>query len=184
MGSMKESRFTRPRSDCPNPEYWTSTDSDSTEIEVSRLVAGFILALQPECVVETGTAFGQTAELIGKALQDNGHGKLYSLEVDSHRVNQSRIRCKGLPVEVVHQNSLDFMPGDPIDFMWIDSLEHLRPKEIAHFASRASSRCVVGIHDTGPHKTWRKNLEGLLVNPLFLPTPRGVCFARLKGGIW
>jgi hypothetical protein len=36
------------------------------------LVAAFVRALQPETVLETGSAFGQTAEAIGRALAANG----------------------------------------------------------------------------------------------------------------
>jgi hypothetical protein len=65
MTAESEARFTPPRPDCPHPEWWTSTDDDSTECEVTALVAAFVVALQPELVIETGTAFGQTAEAIG-----------------------------------------------------------------------------------------------------------------------
>jgi hypothetical protein len=44
-------------------------------------------------------------------------------------------------------------------------------------------RTVVGFHDTGPQHPVRELLhpledEGLLA-PIYLPTPRGVCFARV-----
>jgi hypothetical protein len=76
MTAGSEARFTAPRADCPHPEYWHSTDSDSTEIEVTELVAAFVRAPQPETVLETGSAFGQTAEAIRRTLAANGHGRL------------------------------------------------------------------------------------------------------------
>lgn len=72
MVAGSEARFTPPRPECPYPEWWTSTDVDSTECEVTALVAAFVVALQPELVIETGTAFGQTAEAIGHAVAANG----------------------------------------------------------------------------------------------------------------
>ena len=77
-----ESRFTPSRKDCPHPERWHSPDSDSTEIEVSRLAAAFVEALRPDLVIETGSAFGQTAELIGQVLHTAGVGHLITFEVD------------------------------------------------------------------------------------------------------
>ena len=184
----RESEFTAPRPDCPHPEYWMSPGPSSTEVEISRLVAAFVRALKPELVVETGTGFGQTAELIGQALARNERGRLVSLETDPERVEASRQRCAGLPVEVLQMPSLEYLPDQGIDFMWIDSLEELRPAEISRFAAWATPRCVVGIHDTGPHKRLREMIAelvegGLLTSPLSLPTPRGVSFCRYRNGI-
>lgn len=103
-----ESHFTRPRADCPHPEWWHAADVDSTEIEVSELVAAFVRALQPQVVVETGTAWGQTAELAGRALARNRHGHLWTLEPDRLRADHARARCRGLPVTVVDQTSLSW----------------------------------------------------------------------------
>lgn len=181
-----EARFTRPRPDCPRPYYWTSTDDDSTEIEVTRLVAAFVTALQPEFVVETGTAWGQTAEAIGHALWANGHGRLVTIEPDRERAHFSAERCTGLPVSVHIGLSLDYTPEQPIDFAWFDSLCELRPREFIRYLPHMSSRGVVGFHDTGPQHPVRDLLQrltdnGVLPSPLYLPTPRGVCFARVEG---
>jgi len=177
-----EDRFTPARPDCPYPQRWHSADSDSTELEVSHLVAAFVRALQPNLVVETGTAWGQTAELIGQALKANGQGRLITLEPDPARAEHSRNRCAGLPVEVLQQSSLDWAPDGPIDFAWFDSLFHLRPEELRHYRLDFSTRAVVGFHDTGPQHPVRNSLDGLVADgllepPLFLPTPRGVAFA-------
>ncbi len=188
MTLAPESRFTRPRPDCPNPEYWHSTDDDSTEVEVTALVAAMVTGLQPEHVIETGTAWGQTAQAIGQALLANGHGHLTTLEPDHERAEASRVRCEGLPVTVLEVPSLEFVPEQPVDFAWFDSLLHLRADELRKFAPHMTPRAVIGFHDTAPHHPLRPDLtklvtEGLITPPLYLPTPRGVCFARLQGGI-
>ena len=181
---MRESRFTKPRVDCPHPEWWHSTDADSTEFEVSELVAGFVRALQPEVVVETGTAWGQTAQVIGRALERNGHGHLWTLEPDKGRAEFSRHRCRDLPVTVIEAESLAWTPPAPIDFAWFDSLTQLRCPEFLAYRDYFSPRAFVGFHDTGPqHEPLRTNIEKLaadgLLRPVFLPTPRGVCFAEV-----
>lgn len=186
MTAASEARFTPPRPDCPRPEWWHSTDDDSTEVEVTALVAAFVVALQPELVVETGTAWGQTAEAIGRALAANGHGRLVTLEPDAGRADHSRQRCAGLPVDVLEQSSLDYAPDSPVDFAWFDSLTDLRHREFMRYLPHLSARAVVGFHDTGPQHPVRRHLERLVANellpePLWLPTPRGVCFVRVVG---
>lgn len=178
-----ESRFTPPRPDCPHPEWWHSDDGDSTEHEVTALVAGFIRALQPNLVVETGTAWGQTAQAIGEALQINGHGRLISLEVDPARVEYSKKRCAHLPVDILLQSSLEFVPSESIGFIWFDSLIGLRANEFRHLQKFLVPGAIVGFHDTGPQHQLRPSIEALKhegLDVLFLLTPRGVAFGQLR----
>ncbi len=56
--SILESTFTPPDPDCPRPDWWHARDAQATEDEVIELVAGFVRALQPELVLETGTYLG------------------------------------------------------------------------------------------------------------------------------
>jgi hypothetical protein len=182
-----ESRFTAPRDDCPNPEWWTSTDGDSTESEVTELVAAFVRALQPEFCVETGAAWGNTTFAIGEALLRNGHGRLETLEVEPDRIAHVVRRCEGLPVEVLPESSLEYVPLLPVDFAWFDSLCDVRHIEFRRYLPMMHHRTVVGFHDTGPHHAVRAFIEplvaeGLLAPLLYLPTPRGVAFARVLGG--
>lgn len=182
---MLESEWTKPRAECPHPERWTTDDGESTEHQVTDLVADFITALKPSFVLETGTAFGQTAEAVGRALAANGHGRLVTLEPDPERRSTAVLRCEGLPVSVLAESSLAWEPTEPIDFMWLDSLPHLRPLEIQRFRQYASPSCVLGIHDTATHSSIADDLDrlaadGVIVPPLYLPTPRGVCFTRYR----
>src|SRR3546814_12508247 len=100
-----ESRFTESRKDCPHPERWHSPDSDSTEIEVSRLAAAFVEALRPDLVIETGSAFGQPAELIGQVLHTAGVDHLITLEAGPARGDATAHRVAGLPVQVAPPSS-------------------------------------------------------------------------------
>jgi hypothetical protein len=177
---LLESRYTPARDDCPHPEYWHSHDDDSTEIEVSELVGAFVRALQPEIVVETGTAWGQTAEQIGLALARNGHGELFTMEPDVERAASSRNRCQGLPVTVLACRSDEWTPPGPVGFAWLDSLLPVRADEYRALRPHLSPGAVVGIHDAGPQHgmrdTWEA-LEGLRF--IALPTPRGVLFGEV-----
>jgi predicted O-methyltransferase YrrM len=181
---VPESAFTRPRQDCPHPGRWSATDDQSTEREVTELVAAMVSALQPDFVLETGSCIGNTSVAIGIALRGNGQGSLTSLEVDPARVAIARSRCRRLPVSILQMSSLEYRPKEPIDFAFFDSLAALRAQEFERFLPWMHERTVVGFHDTGPHHPVRDFLRpleerGLLVSPLYLPTPRGVMFSRV-----
>lgn len=181
--TYNEDRYTAARADCPHPERWRSYDWDSAEVEVSDLVAAFVRALRPDYVVETGTAFGQTAYAIGIVLAEAGVGHLYTVEVDHDRVVQAQERCKDLPVTVVEKDSLEFDPPDGIGFAWFDSLLGLRIPEFRAYYKRFAKHATVGFHDTGPHFPIWPHIEALetegLLLPIRLPTPRGVVFGEV-----
>lgn len=181
MTIVAESTWTAPRPDCPHPEWWSSTDPQSTEIEVSELVAAFVRALQPEYVVETGTCLGQTAYMIGEALAANGHGRLDTLEIDPERVEVARSLCAGLPVTVHQVPSLEFTPTGPVGFAWLDSELELRIPEFHRYRSHLTPSAIVGFHDTAPHKgMWGRHVEILPgTRAIRLRTPRGVTFVEV-----
>lgn len=192
-----ESRFTTARKDCPHPERWHSADSDSTEIEVSRLVAAFVDALRPDLVVETGSAFGQTARLIGQVLYNAGVGHLVTFEVDPFRVGWTADQVTGLPVQVVPERSLDGIQGlldgnheGRVGFAWLDSLFELRVPELRAIRPLLAPGAIVGIHDCGdPAGTKYPQFSGQVAvaaaemgfGRISLPTPRGVTFLQWRG---
>lgn len=179
--ARRESEYTKPHADCPNPDLWTAEDAYSAEIEVAELVAAFVRALQPEYVLETGTCWGFTAERIGKALRTNGHGRLDTLEIDGDKVVRAAMRCTALPVSAIQCNSLDFTPSEPIGFAWIDSKLDLRVDEFEHFRPWFRAGTVLGFHDTaatfGNYGGTVDNLPG--TRSIRLRTPRGVTFVEV-----
>jgi hypothetical protein len=176
-----EAEWTKPTEYCPHPERWTSTDPQSTEIEVSELVFGFIRALQPDYVIETGTCVGQTAHVIGLALECNGRGRCDSVEIDDEYATVAKLRCDGLPVTVHQMASLDFEPTELIGFAWFDSLLDLRVPEFVKFRPWMRKGTIVGFHDTAPHfGAFGPTIHSLPdVRAISLPTPRGVTFAEV-----
>jgi hypothetical protein len=181
MRVVPEAMWTRPREDCSHPERWSSTDPQSTELEVSELVATFVRALQPDYVVETGTCIGITARMIGEALAANGQGRLVTLEVDPERAAAAAAYCAGLPVEVRCQPSLEFTPEEPVGFAWFDSLLSLRVAEFERFRPWLATGTIVGFHDTGPHFGQYGDDVAQIpgTRSIRLRTPRGVTFAEV-----
>lgn len=180
-----ESKFTKPRPFCPNPEHWHSPDINATEAEITLLIGAMIRATQPDIVIETGTYLGHTAEAIGRALSTNGHGHLYTLEVDPVLAQKARVRCEGLPVTVIRGSSLEYVPGGPVDFAWFDSDISIRGQEFRRFYRWMHPRTVVGFHDYGPqHPSVKADVDSLLrekliTTPLTIHSPRGACFANI-----
>src|SRR5271169_5705555 len=97
--------------DCPNTNWWTAADVDSTEAEVSELVAAFVRAIQPELVLETGCWHGFTTAAIAQALARNGHGRLVSVELHEEVAAIARQRCAGFNnTSIVVCDSLTYTP--------------------------------------------------------------------------
>lgn len=185
MTTHEEIAFTRPRADCPHPEYWHAVDGQATEDEVSRLLANMVRTLQPEVVLETGTHIGATAEYIGRALRANGHGHLTTIELNKERAFVAGNALLGLPITVITGSSMKVMPPDNIDLLWLDSAMYAadgrlqRVLEYRRLRPHLSSRAVIMVHDTGPHKPLRAALDELDdVTWIHLPTPRGVSIGR------
>jgi predicted O-methyltransferase YrrM len=179
----RESEFTRPSPWCPEPQLWEGHDFDSTEREVSELVAALVLATKPRLVLETGTGYGYTAEAIGRALAANGRGRLVTVERDSALAAVARSRCRELPVEVLEADSASWLPpaGESIDFAWLDGHIIGRVHDLSRLQNHFSPGAIVGVHDTGPqHPVDERLLKLNLPWPrIRLRTPRGVTFLQV-----
>lgn len=183
LAENREDRWTAPGPWQPHPEHWHSDDAQATEHEVSELVGAFARALQPEIVVETGSNSGQTTEAIGQALLKNGHGHLYSLEIDPVMADAAERRCTGLPVTVIRGDSLSWTPPGEVGFAWLDSETGIRHLELQRLRRFLADGAIVGIHDTGPQHATARLLWPLVQRGEFsaitLRTPRGVTFGTV-----
>ena len=178
---ISEASWTPPTPWQLRPERWHAPDNQSTETEVSRLVAAFVVALQPDYVIETGTHKATTAMMIGRALMDNGHGHLDTLETNYELATAAKATLRGLPVTVLNQSSMNFQPGAKIDFAWLDSETYLRVGEFALFRPYMHPGTVVGMHDTAPHHGAYGDMVDQMpgTRSIRLHTPRGVTFLQV-----
>jgi hypothetical protein len=176
----KESEWTAPSDDCPNPELWHAPDRAATEVEVSQFMGALCTVLRPRYVVETGAYRGHTSEPMGRALVGVGH--LDTLEIDPGLAREARTRVEGLPVTLHEVHSLEFVPTAPVDLFFFDSEYDIRALEMARFRQFASRRCVWALHDSR-HEGLRSDVDelrkdGVVTQVLHLPTPRGLALGR------
>lgn len=178
-----ESRFITGSPRCPYPENWHSTDEESTEIEVSEMIAGLVRGLQPTLVIETGSAHGQSTRLIADALDRNGHGALITYEHDDGR----RRRLPKHPRIYAEGSSLDAdLTGSTIDFAFFDSFPEVRCKEFRLFRQWMRDGTIVAFHDTsdqagaGAGKVLREEIAALDLAVIDFPTPRGLTLGEVR----
>lgn len=181
-----ESRFTKPSEFCPHPEYWHSPDEETTEVEVTNLIAALVTAIQPEFVLETGTAHGYTSFAIGNALKLNGHGRLVSLDNDGWMIQDaSNLVGSDLPVEILNINSMEYTPPEDIDFAFFDSWQTGRHQEFLRYLDmdKIKEGTIVAFHDTAPHHQVLQYIKKLeadgYIKAIYLKNPRGLAIAEV-----
>jgi predicted O-methyltransferase YrrM len=179
----RENEYTPPRPTCPHPEYWEVENIMATERTIAELVAAFVRACQPEMVLEIGSHYGQTTALIAQAIKDNGHGRAVSLELDVDLANVARRRCEDLPIEIITVNSLEYIPDQPIDLLFVDGqLDRLI--DVEHFRPYLTERAIVLIHDMA-HEVYAVQIPRLIEllgeRYISLDSPRGLMIFKVGG---
>jgi predicted O-methyltransferase YrrM len=170
------------REECSEPERWSAPDGIAAETAVSDFLGALVHLLKPRFVVETGTYLGDTACSIGTALKLEGRGRLVTLEINPGFADTARIKCADLPVTVLTMNSLDYVPEESVDLLFLDSAYTARTKEIRFYKVFCSPACVIVSHDTVVD-SFRKDLDSLaekfIVQPwVYFPVPRGLGITR------
>lgn len=173
-----------PTKDCPEPNLWTMDDPASVETEVRELLYALVRATKPRIILETGTHRGLTANLMAKACEENGRGVV--ITCDPVKLWQEELHPR---VQYHQASSLDLMISQPIDLLFSDSEDSIRPKEVERFSALMHPRSLVVIHDTGGmHEELGRRVLSLvdsgLIAGVFLPTPRGLFVGRLQTSHW
>jgi predicted O-methyltransferase YrrM len=157
---------------------------------VCEFIAGLVRALQPRGVIETGTADADTTIQIGTALHANKHGRGATIDISAFRVTRARKRLGDLPVSVFEGDATTFgwdvwQPARDrhVDLVFIDGGTN-RGAEFANVLPHLAPNALTVWHDVGndlaPAKVVRDLVTaGVLLEPLYLPTPRGLAVARL-----
>ena len=173
-----------------SPSAWSMLDGFTAEVEVLEFLFGLVRMVKPSYVLETGTWRGYSACAMGKAMLQNGFGKLDSLEFNAEiaLVAQSAVNAYQLEsiVSVVNMASLEFEPKQPIDFALLDSDIGIRHLEFRHFRHHFAQSAFVAFHDVAPHHgALNDNVRALvnegLITGIDFPTPRGLFLGKVCG---
>ena len=179
---------------CPQDGRWEiPTDSDiCTEVETIALVFGFVRALRPRLVVETGCNMGCVTKAILFALQANDPhatepvSAVCTCDVDINCVNVVRLLADqhvkvggGTNLYCFQGTGLEVLQRHPgADLYWIDSSDESRMAELHWLREHGKKGAVVLTHDTNliGHVT---EVHRTLPNWVLLPGPRGLGIATL-----
>lgn len=127
----------------------------AVEVEVAELLHGFVRAIKPKVVVETGTHKGFSALVIAKALQQNGEGHLYTVDMKDHQA-RALLQKFGVAqfVTVSNMHSSQFLRAVHkdvvIDLLWLDA-DHTKEAVLEEFtiaAPHLRAGSYIGFHDT------------------------------------
>lgn len=178
-----------PTQECPEPQLWSMLDGWTAEIETLEFLYSLVRHIKPKFAIETGTWHGYGAEAIGRALKENGFGKLITIEKDqeSYLIAKRRIIQKELEgfVNVVNLSSIDYVPERNIDFLLLDSDLKIRGAELKHFLHKLNPGAIIVFHDTNAEhkfvlKDINKFIKAGILEALFLRTPRGLALCQYK----
>lgn len=144
---------------CPQEraDIFQSFEGGSVELEVMDFLYSIIRLFKPQAILETGTHLGFSALAMAKACQDNGFGKIFSIELDPEKIEKAKLLVNSvelLPfVEFINGDSLSVIPQfkgkiNGFGFVFLDSITPLRPKEFELLYSLGLISNIVAFHDT------------------------------------
>jgi predicted O-methyltransferase YrrM len=175
--------FTPPNAKYRVHELWSKESPEGAEIETSELLASLVRHQKPIQCLETGTAHGQTAEAIGKALQANGRGELFTCDIDLARVHNARGRVEGLPVKILCQPGIEFIQTSDMiwDFVFIDSWwVDVRIEEMRAVVPKIAPGGLLCLHDPSQNYKWvyDKTVETVSWPNIVFHAPYGLAVFR------
>ena len=190
-GELLQPEYAPATEECPHPELWKMYDSMSAEAEVLDFLRQLVITLKPKLVVETGTFMGVSTLAIAQGLQQNGFGRVITVEFDPAVFAKARERFdkSGLStwIDARNQSSLDLEVDDTIDLLFSDSDINIREREVRRLLPRLSRDGLLLIHDASSHQkvvreaALRLEAEGL-ISVVLVPTPRGLVLAQKRDG--
>ena len=180
-----------PSPECPHPQQWSMLDGNTAEVETLEFLYAVVRLHKPSLIVETGTWHGHSAVALGKALRQNGFGRVITFEIDQEisEIAQRLVKAEGLCdfIELRNQSSLQATIADPIDMLLLDSELHLRVHEFERLRPQLRPGAIVIFHDTSTlHRIVREDVIRLtqqrLLTTLMFPSPRGLAVCQYCGG--
>jgi predicted O-methyltransferase YrrM len=178
-----------PSAECPFPQRWSMIDGNTAEVETLEFLYSVARLLKPRLVVETKTWHGHAAVAFGRALRQNGFGRVITFEVDAEACEVARrhVELEGVSgfVEIRNQSSMQGAVDEQIGILLLDSESSLRGSEFEHFGSYLQAGAIIMFQDTSlvhqvePRDVRKLMADGLLTG-VILPSPRGMAICQYR----
>jgi predicted O-methyltransferase YrrM len=145
-----------------------------TEVETLTLLFGFVRALRPKLVVETGSNVGCASRVFVEALAANGDGgRLATCDIDEVFVERLRERY-GHIAYCFTLGGLELVKAMPqADLYFLDSSDESRMAELEWLRLKGKPGAVVLVHDTALYLHVQQVVASF-PRHLLLPGPRGL----------
>ena len=190
-GESVQAEYMPPTPECPHPERWKMVDTQTSELEVTDFLKSLVITLKPRLIVETGTFLGYSTLKMAEGLQENGFGRIVTIEYDPQIFAKAkdRIDASGLGkwIENRNESSLDARIDGTIDLFFSDSHLPIREQEIRRFLPQIDARGLILMHDASSEfrvvreAALKLEREGL-ISTVLVPTPRGLVIAQKREG--
>lgn len=121
-----------------------------------RILYGLIRWLEPDVIVEVGTHIGYAACWMGRALEENGHGRLYCIdnwcwtEHDQKAQWEVNLAACGVRdvVTLIEGRSQEVCWPESIDFAYVDGNHTYPTSTLDCIKAKRLGAAVIAIHDT------------------------------------
>lgn len=135
-------------------KYWTEPEGEfrawtmmGVEKEAGEFLYGLVRMLKPRLTLESGTGEGYATSYLARGIQENGIGKLYTYEADSHFAAAARENLAEWPWVQVKNQPLVGYDGPTPDLVFLDSGPPWRPLELAEWLPRGVPLVVHDAHE-------------------------------------
>lgn len=176
-------------SNCKKPQLFSMNSRVGSETEVHRFLKALTVMLKPNYILETGTYEGDGTIAFAEGVIQNGFGRVVSIECNPDLAKTAYQKLSSYPVEVVACNSLEYIPEQNIDLLFLDSKRTLRREEFLRFRPFLHNKSVIIWHDSSyrpqNHAVFdavNELYEAGIIDRLLLPTPRGITLSMLREG--
>ena len=117
--------------------YWPNTFPTAVDQSAAALLYSLVRVNRPEIALEIGTAKGNSAIAIAQAMEDNGRGRLYTIDPHEEELTKIAIKKSGLShrIEYLIGYSKEVIPRlrlERLDFVFIDG-DHIYENVLTDF---------------------------------------------------
>jgi predicted O-methyltransferase YrrM len=149
--------------------FLTIGDRWPVEVEVCGLLYGIVRATKPAMILDLGTNIGLSASAFALGIRDNcinpyhndpQHGLVVSIDIDDMNAQKYWNRIIGISQFILFKkiSSLEFIPHDSFDIIFVDTLAELLHAELERYHSTLTKSGIFLIHDTRIDYPKRKHL--------------------------